>query len=76
MCELTIDHKFLLYLFHNEFQFTFFRLGLSHDGDQHSANECENEGFRGSVMAPLVAATFSRFHWSRCSRHEYHEKAS
>ena len=53
----------------------FFRLGLSHDGDPNSVNECADEGYRGSVMAPLVAATFSRFHWSRCSKQEYHHKA-
>ncbi|CAL4063966.1 unnamed protein product, partial [Meganyctiphanes norvegica] len=51
-------------------------LGLSHDGDTMAANDCELEGIRGSVMAPLVAATFSRFHWSSCSKKEYHDKAS
>ncbi|KAG7159640.1 A disintegrin and metalloproteinase with thrombospondin motifs 14-like 2, partial [Homarus americanus] len=50
-------------------------LGLSHDGDPVAANDCEDEGYQGSVMAPLVAATFSRFHWSKCSKTEYHTKA-
>ncbi|KAF2368770.1 Thrombospondin type-1 (TSP1) repeat [Trinorchestia longiramus] len=46
-------------------------LGLSHDGDSSSSNTCVSEGLMGSVMAPLVAATFTNFHWSRCSRTEY-----
>ncbi|XP_068213215.1 A disintegrin and metalloproteinase with thrombospondin motifs 3-like [Palaemon carinicauda] len=51
-------------------------LGLSHDGDRGAGNTCQDEGFQGSVMAPLVAATFSRFHWSQCSKKEYHAKAA
>lgn len=50
-------------------------LGMSHDGDPLANNDCEDEGFQGSVMAPLVAATFSRFHWSKCSKFEYHRKS-
>lgn len=50
-------------------------LGMSHDGDPVAGNTCHQEGFQGSVMAPLVAATFSRFHWSSCSRSEYHTKS-
>ncbi|TRY75432.1 hypothetical protein TCAL_00704 [Tigriopus californicus] len=47
-------------------------LGLSHDGDASAGNECRDEALQGSVMAPLVGATFSYFHWSSCSAEEYH----
>eukprot|EP00095_Tigriopus_kingsejongensis_P002760 maker-scaffold1543_size36305-snap-gene-0.8 protein:Tk02760 transcript:maker-scaffold1543_size36305-snap-gene-0.8-mRNA-1 annotation:"hypothetical protein D910_03831" len=47
-------------------------LGLSHDGDLTVGNECDEEARQGSVMAPLVGATFSYFHWSPCSSEEYH----
>lgn len=50
-------------------------LGLSHDGDVDSGNTCGEEAVYGSVMAPMVAATFRRFHWSACSRKEFHQKA-
>ena len=49
-------------------------LGLSHDGDLGAGNTCEKESNEGSVMAPMVAATFSYFHWSSCSAGEYHYK--
>jgi len=48
--------------------------GLSHDGDASAGNECAVEAAEGSVMAPMVGATFSSFHWSRCSSKEYHEQ--
>ncbi|OXU21320.1 hypothetical protein TSAR_009108 [Trichomalopsis sarcophagae] len=50
-------------------------LGLSHDGDKNSGNTCAREAARGSIMAPMVAATFHNFHWSTCSRKEFHRKA-
>ena len=50
------------------------RLGFSHDGDMAAGNDCSDEALQGSVMAPMVAATFSRFHWSRCTHWEYHFK--
>ena len=51
------------------------RLGLTHDGDVNSGNSCGDEASRGSVMAPIVAATFHRFHWSACSKKEFHRRA-
>ena len=51
-------------------------LGLSHDGDLGAGNSCKKESNEGSVMAPMVAATFSYFHWSSCSIGEYHFKSS
>lgn len=33
-------------------------LGMSHDGDRGAGNECEAEASEGSVMAPMVGATF------------------
>ncbi|XP_033231310.1 A disintegrin and metalloproteinase with thrombospondin motifs 3-like isoform X3 [Belonocnema kinseyi] len=50
-------------------------LGLTHDGDMGSGNSCGEEASHGSVMAPMVAATFHRFHWSACSRKEFHRRA-
>jgi len=50
-------------------------LGLSHDGDLGAGNSCKKESGEGSVMAPMVAATFSYFHWSSCSAGEYHYKS-
>jgi hypothetical protein len=50
-------------------------LGLSHDGDLGAGNSCAKEAMEGSVMASMVAATFSYFHWSSCSAGEYHYKA-
>ncbi|XP_043274016.1 A disintegrin and metalloproteinase with thrombospondin motifs 2-like [Venturia canescens] len=47
-------------------------LGLTHDGDETAGNTCGEEALMGSVMAPMVAATFHRFHWSSCSRKEFH----
>ena len=49
-------------------------LGLSHDGDLGAGNTCAKEAGEGSVMASMVAATFSYFHWSSCSAGEYHYK--
>ncbi|KAK0097204.1 hypothetical protein PV326_002939 [Microctonus aethiopoides] len=49
-------------------------LGLTHDGDETADNFCGREALMGSVMAPMVAATFHRFHWSSCSREEYHRR--
>ena len=51
-------------------------LGLSHDGDMGAGNTCLKESHEGSVMASMVAATFSYFHWSSCSAGEYHFKSS
>ncbi|XP_063227161.1 A disintegrin and metalloproteinase with thrombospondin motifs 2-like [Bacillus rossius redtenbacheri] len=51
-------------------------LGLSHDGDPAAGNDCGEEAMTGSVMAPMVAATFHRFSWSRCSYTEFHDKAA
>lgn len=51
-------------------------LGLSHDGDLGAGNSCKKESNEGSVMAPMVAATFSYFHWSSCSAGEYHFKSN
>ncbi|XP_058799241.1 A disintegrin and metalloproteinase with thrombospondin motifs 1-like [Phymastichus coffea] len=50
-------------------------LGLSHDGDKNAGNSCAKEAARGSIMAPMVAATFHNFHWSTCSRKEFHGRA-
>jgi hypothetical protein len=33
-------------------------LGLSHDGDKGAGNDCGVEAMEGSVMAPMVGATF------------------
>ncbi|XP_066584246.1 A disintegrin and metalloproteinase with thrombospondin motifs 3-like isoform X2 [Prorops nasuta] len=49
-------------------------LGLSHDGDGKAGNTCGKEASAGSIMAPIVAATFHRFHWSKCSRKEFHRR--
>ncbi|XP_046598676.1 A disintegrin and metalloproteinase with thrombospondin motifs 3-like [Neodiprion lecontei] len=49
-------------------------LGLTHDGDQAVGNSCGDEASIGSVMAPMVAATFHRFHWSTCSKKEFHHR--
>ena len=46
-------------------------LGMNHDGanvehdspDSPGANDCNQEAEEGSVMAPLVGATFTYFHW-------------
>ncbi len=40
-----------------------------------AGNDCEHESLAGSVMAPMVGAVFSYFHWSPCSAREYHAKA-
>ena len=48
-------------------------LGLTHDGD---ADGCGWAPRLGSVMAPLISATYNRFFWSNCSRHEYTSKIS
>ncbi|XP_076391435.1 A disintegrin and metalloproteinase with thrombospondin motifs 2 isoform X1 [Megachile rotundata] len=49
-------------------------LGLTHDGDESTGNACKEESSRGSVMAPMVAATFHHFYWSTCSRNEFHRR--
>ncbi|KAJ8983288.1 hypothetical protein NQ317_010538 [Molorchus minor] len=49
-------------------------LGLSHDGDRKNGNDCGDEALEGSVMAPMVAATFSKFSWSQCSKREFRKK--
>ncbi|CAK9807329.1 A disintegrin and metalloproteinase with thrombospondin motifs 3 [Anthophora plagiata] len=49
-------------------------LGLTHDGDDSTGNACKEEASRGSVMAPMVAATFHHFYWSACSKKEFHRK--
>ena len=51
-------------------------LGMSHDGDQGAGNSCHQEAKEGSVMAPMVGATFNYFHWSSCSANEYHLKSN
>ena len=33
-------------------------LGMSHDGDMGYGNNCHEEATQGSVMAPMVGATF------------------
>ncbi|XP_078576516.1 A disintegrin and metalloproteinase with thrombospondin motifs 3-like isoform X1 [Branchiostoma floridae x Branchiostoma japonicum] len=48
-------------------------LGMEHDGD---GNDCSDETAYGSIMAPLVQATFSRYHWSRCSQMELRQHIS
>jgi hypothetical protein len=53
-----------------------FRLGLTHDGDQAAGNDCIQDALAGSVMAPMVSATFHRFSWSACSKKEFHTKAA
>ncbi|XP_006815023.1 A disintegrin and metalloproteinase with thrombospondin motifs 3-like, partial [Saccoglossus kowalevskii] len=40
-------------------------LGMEHDGQ--GSNECNDEASTGSIMAPLVKATFTNYYWSRCS---------
>ncbi|XP_035719089.1 A disintegrin and metalloproteinase with thrombospondin motifs 2-like [Vespa mandarinia] len=49
-------------------------LGLTHDGDKTAGNFCVEEASLGSVMAPMVAATFHHFYWSTCSKKEFHRK--
>ncbi|KAF0287292.1 A disintegrin and metalloproteinase with thrombospondin motifs 3 [Amphibalanus amphitrite] len=48
-------------------------LGLTHDGE---SDQCDWAPPLGSVMAPLISATYNRFFWSNCSRHEYSSKVS
>jgi hypothetical protein len=31
---------------------------MSHDGDMGAGNDCKEEASQGSVMAPMVGATF------------------
>lgn len=50
-----------------------FSLGLSHDGDNKAGNGCGDKAADGSVMAPMVAATFSKFFWSECSKKEFEQ---
>ncbi|KAK2720886.1 hypothetical protein QYM36_004690, partial [Artemia franciscana] len=49
-------------------------LGFSHDGDTNSKNNCSEDAILGSVMAPMVASTFNRFHWSKCTQDEMRAK--
>ncbi|XP_034186806.2 A disintegrin and metalloproteinase with thrombospondin motifs 1 isoform X1 [Osmia lignaria lignaria] len=49
-------------------------LGLTHDGDESNGNACKEESSQGSVMAPMVAATFHHFYWSTCSKNEFHRR--
>uniref|UniRef100_A0A646QD23 Zinc metalloproteinase/disintegrin n=1 Tax=Hemiscolopendra marginata TaxID=943146 RepID=A0A646QD23_9MYRI len=49
-------------------------LGFSHDGDEDERNTCSQDGAEGSIMAPLVLATFRKFHWSKCTVNEYRNK--
>lgn len=49
-------------------------LGFSHDGDKAEGNTCSQDAEEGSVMAPLVLATFTRFHWSSCTKREHAAK--
>ncbi|KAK4883298.1 hypothetical protein RN001_006617 [Aquatica leii] len=51
-------------------------LGFSHDGDRKSNNYCDDAPLDGSVMAPMVSATFHKFLWSECSKEEYKLKES
>ncbi|KAK5650098.1 hypothetical protein RI129_001127 [Pyrocoelia pectoralis] len=51
-------------------------LGLSHDGDRKVGNDCGDAALDGSVMAPMVSATFHKFTWSECSRKEFKIKQS
>ncbi|GLV41283.1 ADAM metallopeptidase with thrombospondin type 1 motif B [Carabus blaptoides fortunei] len=51
-------------------------LGLTHDGDMKANNSCTQEAMEGSVMAPMVAATFHKFSWSTCSKMEFHKRAA
>lgn len=69
---LTFNH------FHTFISFCvcyFISLGLTHDGDETANNSCGQEASMGSIMAPMVAATFHRFHWSSCSKDEFHRRA-
>jgi len=52
------------------------RLGLTHDGDLAAGNDCIQDAVTGSVMAPMVSATFHHFRWSACSKKEFHTKAA
>lgn len=63
--SLFYERSFLLSPF--QFCLHFTRLGLDHDGEGESS-DCEADGSRGSVMAPLIVARYDRFHWSKCSR--------
>lgn len=51
----------------------YFSLGLSHDGEPKSQNDCNSEIM--NIMAPMVTANFNLFTWSGCSRREFHRKA-
>lgn len=53
----------------------FSSMGLSHDGDMKAGNTCTDETIEGSVMAPMVSATFHKFSWSNCSREEFLQNA-
>lgn len=46
-------------------------MGLSHDGESKAGNNCVDEAADGSVMAPMVSATFHKFTWSKCSQEEF-----
>ncbi|XP_056648207.1 A disintegrin and metalloproteinase with thrombospondin motifs 3-like isoform X4 [Diorhabda sublineata] len=51
-------------------------LGLSHDGDEKNDNDCSDDILDGSIMAPMVSATFNKFYWSECSRREFKKARS
>ncbi|CAG9824041.1 unnamed protein product [Phaedon cochleariae] len=51
-------------------------LGLSHDGDLKNGNNCSQEALDGSVMAPMVSATFNKFFWSECSKKDFRKYSS
>ncbi|XP_033127268.1 A disintegrin and metalloproteinase with thrombospondin motifs 3-like isoform X2 [Anneissia japonica] len=42
-------------------------LGMDHDGQ---GNACRKDANKGSIMAPLVTATYHKYFWSSCSRKE------
>ena len=43
-------------------------LGMEHDGA--GSNVCLNDRRLGSIMAPTVESSFSRYYWSHCSKSE------
>lgn len=49
-------------------------LGLSHDGDKGAGNECKDEASHGSVMAPMVGATFREMSTESAARSNFATK--
>ena len=43
--------------------------GMEHDG---VGNSCKRDQLRGSIMSPVVKATYTRYFWSICSQYELH----